>query len=155
VLGSPSDGWQGIGAGWSSGLVVYWTSDGGRGWARSTLPARLDTTQVAGAQVACSANTCIAVLSNTNMNLSLEPAPSVAPSFLLSRDYGRTWALDRAPRSLGRVAANAAIQDLTCNGTDVCAAVGDGLRGGVIFYSHDGGRTWAAGHDLRGGPPWG
>ena len=31
----------------------------------------------------------------------------------------------------------------------------DGLRGGVIFYSHDGGRTWAAGHDLRGGPPWG
>ena len=112
-------------------------------------------TQVSGTQVACSANTCVAVLSNSAVPGSSELAPGVAPSFLLSRDYGRTWALDGSPRSLGRVAANSEIQDLTCNGTDVCAAVGDGLRGGVIFYSHDGGRTWAAGHDLRGGPPWG
>jgi hypothetical protein len=43
------------------------------------------------------------VMSNTNMNMSLEPPPSVPPSFLLSDDYGRTWALDRSPGSLGRL----------------------------------------------------
>ncbi len=155
VLGPPSDGMQVIGAAWSSGLVIFWTSNGGRSWAPSAMPARFDANQVSGAQVACSANVCTAVMSNTNMNMSLEPPPSVPPSFLLSDDYGRTWALDRSPGSLGRVAADADIQDLTCNGTDVCVAVGDGADGGVIFYSHDGGWTWAASHNLRGGPPWG
>ena len=136
--------------GTQSQSVVFWTDDGGRSWARAAMPllpdGRPSAMQLSGAQVACSADSCTAVLSTRTFL-----APSEY-SFLVSSDHGRTWSLDRSPRALGQVAANADIEALTCNGAGVCAAVGD--SGGAVFYSHDGGRSWATAQGSGGGPPW-
>ncbi|HET9060091.1 MAG TPA: hypothetical protein VFN61_09240, partial [Acidimicrobiales bacterium] len=136
----------------SSGPAVFWSRDGGRSWARSVLPSlpggRPSSTQVTSDAVGCSDNVCTAIVSVTAF---FGPSKS---ELLLSTDYGRTWALNSTPRSLARFAAGADIQALACNATRVCAAVGDGDDGGVIFYSHDGGLTWATAHGRKGGPAW-
>lgn len=131
--------------------LIYETEDAGRAWVRATLPVPPHSAEpglFSSAQVACSGASCMAVLNASNLL-----APTVS-SFLISSDHGRTWALDRSPRALGSVAWSANINSLACDEYQVCVAVGAGDDGGAIFYSHDGGRTWAEAHGLRGGPPW-
>jgi BNR/Asp-box repeat len=133
-------------------FATYVTTDGGRKWVLSTFPIlpRGQRLEYMGApMVACSARLCMAYRSP-----GLYSGPIYSP-VLLSTDLGEEWTVDRHTLSLAQVAGGSNVRELTCDAGSLCLAVGESSNGsGIIFYSHDGGVTWATAHGARGGPPW-
>lgn len=134
----------------SAGPLIFQTNDAGTTWIRASVPVLPGVAGTLGSNtdLACSGHRCMAVVTEVALL-------SGSSSLMTSTNYGRTWVLDNSPGALGNVAAGASINAVACGGEQVCVAVGDGDDGGVIFYSHDGGRTWGWAHGARGGPPWG
>jgi len=131
-----------------SRLQFFATSDGGRSWSATSTPDVPSTVQVGA--ISCPApGHCIAVGEDESDQSAGGPPVPGRQTFpghqrsyaMVTTDDGQSWAVTQLPSGFDP-------KSLDCPGVDNCVVGGmtqpmTPSGGGEIFYSSDGGRTWA------------